>query len=100
LPDALRKLRAPLGRELLGVIQAHNASLRIQDDGGSNHRAEQCAAAGLIKTRDARPPQFARRSLETGGAEPAHFAEILARQIFGSVPKVRSRCEKLQSVAK
>jgi hypothetical protein len=81
LSDALRKNAATLLRELFGVIEADYTSLGIEDDRAGDNWAEQRATSGFVEPGDARPPQFARRALETGRAEAAHFAKILARGI-------------------
>src|SRR6266571_3164742 len=44
----------------------------VENYGGSKNRTKQSTAASFIDARDARPAQFARRSLETGRAQSAH----------------------------
>src|SRR5215472_485886 len=70
---------AAFGGEFFGVVEADNAALGIQNNRGGNDRAEQSATPGFVNAGDARPTQLARRSLETGRAEPAHRVGILAR---------------------
>ena len=78
--DARCELRAAFGSELFGIIQADNAPLGIENHRSGNDRTKQRAASGFVNTGDARPAEFARGSLETGGAESAHYAVILARR--------------------
>jgi len=59
--------------EFLRIVEAHDASPGIEDDRGGNDRAEQRATPGFIESGDAGPAKFARRSLETGRAEAAHW---------------------------
>jgi len=80
LADAHGKFRAPLGRKFFRVIEADNAAFGIENDRGRDDRTEQRAAAGFIETGNAHPAKLSRRSLETGRAETAHCAEILARR--------------------
>lgn len=77
--NALAQLGASLGGEFFGVVEADNAAFGVENHGGGDHRAEQRATSGFVNAGDARPTQFARRSLETGRAEPAHRVGILAR---------------------
>ena len=70
--NAFAKLGAAFGGEFFGVVEADNAALGIENHGGRDDRTKQCAPSGLVDAGDARPAQFARRSLETGRAEPAH----------------------------
>jgi hypothetical protein len=65
---------------LLRVIEPNDAPLRVENDGGGNHRAKKRAAAGFIQTGDARPTEFTRGAFETRAAETAHSAAILARE--------------------
>ena len=65
--------------ELFRVIKADNSALGIENHCGGDHRAKQRASSGFVNTGDARPTQLARRSLETGRAEPVHRWGILAR---------------------
>ena len=76
--DTRSKFGAAIGIELLGIVKADDAALRIENDCGGNNRAEERAAAGFINSGDARPAEFARRSLKTGRAETGHTDEILA----------------------
>lgn len=78
LADAFAEFRTPFRGQLLRIVQADNAALGIENHRGGNHRAKQRAPSGLIDAGDARPTQFARRSLEAGRAEPAHRLGILA----------------------
>jgi len=80
LANAGSEFPAPLGREFFRIIQADNAALGIENDSGSDNGAKESAATGFIETGDAHPAELSRRSLETGGAEAAHCAEILARR--------------------
>jgi hypothetical protein len=73
------KLAAALRGKFFRIVEADNAALGIENDRGGDDRAEQGATAGFVETGDAHPAELSRRSLETGGAEPAHCAEILAR---------------------
>ena len=79
-PDAWSELRASFRSKFFRIVEAHNAALGIENDRGGDDRAEQGATAGFVETGDAHPAELSRRSLETGGAEPAHCAEILARR--------------------
>src|SRR6266436_7407767 len=72
--DARRELCSPFGSELFRVVQSDNAPLGIENHRGGNDRTKQRAASGFVNAGDARPAEFARRSLETGGAESAHYA--------------------------
>src|SRR5205085_1605935 len=77
--NALAEFGAALRSEVLRIVETDNTALGIENHRGGNHRAKQSAASGFIDAGDARPTQFARRSLETGRAEPAHRVGILAR---------------------
>jgi hypothetical protein len=77
--DAWSQLGAALGSKFFRVVEADNAPLGIENDRGGDNGTEERAAAGFIETGDAHPAELSRRSLETGGAETAHCAEILAR---------------------
>ena len=79
LANADGKFRAPLGGKFFRIIKADNTAFGIENDRGGDHGAEERAAAGFIETGDAHPAKLSRRSLETGGAEAAHWPEILAR---------------------
>jgi hypothetical protein len=72
--DAESKLGTAIGDELFGVVEADDAPLGVENDGGRDHRAEQSAASGFVNAGDARPAKFARRSLKTGRAETGHFS--------------------------
>ena len=71
--DALSQLCAALRCKLFRVVEPDNTALWVQNHCGGNHWPEQGATSGLIQAGDARPAKFARRSLETGRAEAAHF---------------------------
>ncbi len=73
------KLGPPLRGKFFRVIKTYDATPRIENDCGGDDRAEERAASGFIETGDAHPAKLSRRSLETGRAEAAHQAEILAR---------------------
>ena len=73
-PDAEGEFIAAIRGELFGVVQADDSALRIENDGGSDDRAEERAAAGFIDSGDARPAELARRPLKTGRAETGHTA--------------------------
>src|SRR5260221_10278124 len=64
--NAESEFTAAFGRKFLGIVEADNAALGIEDDGGGNDRAEESAAAGFVNAGDARPAEFARGSLKTG----------------------------------
>ena len=57
---------ATFGGNFLGIVEADDAALGIEDDGGGNDRTEESAAAGFVDAGDARPAEFARGSLKTG----------------------------------
>lgn len=71
---------AALRGKFFRVIETNNAAFGIKDHGGGDDRAKERAAAGFVETGDAHPAELSRRSLETGRAESAHWAEILARR--------------------
>jgi len=73
LPDTWSELRPSFGSKSFRIVEADNAALRIENNRGGDHGAEERAAAGLIETGDAHPAKLSRRSLETGRAEAAHF---------------------------
>jgi|GEM_PF-6621818 len=73
------EFHAALGGKFFRIVEADNATLGIENHRGGDDGTEERAAAGFIKTGDAHPAKLSRRSLETGGAETAHCAEILAR---------------------
>ena len=77
--NALGKFGAALCGKFFRIVEADNAPLGIENHRGRDDRAEKRAAAGLIETGNAHPAELSRRSLETGRAEAAHWAEILAR---------------------
>ncbi len=79
LPDTWSEFCPSLRSKFFRIVEAHNAAFGIENDRGGDHRAEERAAAGFIETGDAHPAKLSRRSLETGRAEAAHCAEILAR---------------------
>ena len=72
--DARGELGAAFGGEFFRIVEADNAALGIENHRGGNDGAKQRAASGFIDPGDAHPAQLARRSLETGGAESAHYA--------------------------
>ena len=78
--DACGEFRTAFGGKFLRIVEADDAALGIENNRGGDHRAEERAAAGLIDTGDAQPAKVSRRPLETGRAEAAHGAEILARR--------------------
>ncbi len=80
LLDAWSKLSAALGSKFFRIIEADNTALGIENHRGGDDGAEERATPGFIETGDAHPAELSRRSLETGRAEAAHWAEILARQ--------------------
>ena len=73
LPDTWSELRTSFRSKFLRIVEADNAALGIENDRGGDDRAKERAAAGFIETGDAHPAKLSRRSLETGGAEAAHF---------------------------
>jgi hypothetical protein len=79
LANARGKFRAALRGKFLRIVEANDATLGIQNDGGGNDGPEESAATSFIQTGDAHPAKLSRRSFETGGAETAHCAEILTR---------------------
>jgi hypothetical protein len=78
--NACGKFGAAFSGEFLRIVEADNATLGIENNCGGDDGAEESAAAGFIETGDAHPAKLSRRSLETGRAEAAHCAEILARR--------------------
>ena len=80
LPDTRSELRTAIRSKFFRIVEPNNAALGVENDRGGDDRAEERAAAGLIETGDAHPAELSRRSLETGRAETAHCAEILARR--------------------
>ena len=79
LVNARGKFRTALRGEFFRIVEADNAAFGIKNDRGGDDWAEERAASGLIETGDAHPAELSRRSLETGRAEAAHCAAILAR---------------------
>ena len=77
--NAFAKLGAAFSSEFFRVVETDDAALGVENHRGGNNGAKQRTAPGVVKAGDARPTQFARRSLETGRAEPAHRLGILAR---------------------
>ena len=73
LADAWSEIRAAFRSEFFRVIQADNAPLGIENDRGGEDRTEERTPAGLIEASDSHPAKLSRRSLETGGAQTAHF---------------------------
>jgi hypothetical protein len=80
LTNARGKFRAALRGKFLRIVQAHDATLGIENHRGGDDRAKERATASFIETGDAHPAMLPRRALKTGGAETAHCAEILARR--------------------
>jgi hypothetical protein len=78
--NACGKFGAAFSGEFLRIVEADNATLGIENNCGGDDGAEESAAAGFIETGDAHPTKLSRRPLETGRAEAAHCAEILARR--------------------
>jgi hypothetical protein len=72
--DAGGELGTTVGGKSFRIVEADDAPLGIENHRGGNDRAKQRAASGFINAGDAQPAQLARRSLETGGAESAHYA--------------------------
>ena len=66
LANAEGEFSAALVRNFFGVVEADNAALGIEDDGGGDDGTEESAAAGFVNAGDARPAEFARGSLKTG----------------------------------
>ena len=64
--NAESEFATAFGRNFLGIVEADDAALGIEDDGGGNDRTEESAAAGFVDAGDARPAEFARGSLKTG----------------------------------
>jgi len=79
------KFGAALRGNFFRIIEADNATLGIENDRGGDDGAKERAATGFIETGDAHPAKLSRRSLETGRAEAAHCAQILARGARGGV---------------
>src|SRR5258708_34600627 len=92
--EALRQLPAALRRNLLGIIEPHNAALGVQDHRGGNHWPEQRATPGLVQAGNARPAKFARRSLETGRAEAAHFGRDFSTSANFTAPSYAGKLQK------
>ena len=76
--NARGKFHAALCGKFFRIVEADNAPLGIENHRGGDDRAEERAAAGFIEPGNAHPAKLSRRSLETGRAEAAHCAEILA----------------------
>lgn len=64
--NAESEFAAAFGRNFLGIVEADNAALGIEDDGGGDDGTEESTATGFINAGDARPAEFARGSLKTG----------------------------------
>ena len=73
LVNARGKFRTAFRGEFFRIVEADNAAFGIENHRGGDDRAEERAAASLIETGDAHPAELSRRSLETGGAQAAHF---------------------------
>ncbi len=56
--DQLEQLFAPLGRQLLGIIEACGNGIGIENDGSRDDRACERTATGFVRSRD-RPEAFA-----------------------------------------
>src|SRR5260370_407219 len=76
--------RTSIGSEFYRIVQADNAPSGIENHRGGNNGTEQRTTRGLINAGDAQPAQFARRSLETGGAESAHSLGVTPMQHQGN----------------
>ena len=70
--NARRQLATPLRHQSLGIVQADDAPLGIQNHGGGDDRAEQRAATSFIETGDARPAELASRAFETRATKASH----------------------------
>ena len=79
LANARGKFGTALRLKFFRIVEADDSAFGIEDDRGGDNRAKERAAPGLIETGDAHPAELPRRTLETGRAEAAHRAEILAR---------------------
>ncbi len=73
LLDTDGQLGAAFSGKFFRVVEADDAPLGIENHRGGDDGAKQRAASGFINAGDAQPAQLARRSLETGGAESAHY---------------------------
>lgn len=73
--DANGEFGAAISGKLFGIIETDNAAFGVEYDGGRDYGAEERAAAGFVNAGDARPAEFARRSLKTGRAKTAHIKE-------------------------
>src|SRR5260370_12813662 len=71
--DARRKLHPAFASEFFRIVQADNAPLGIENHRGGNDWTKQRPASGFIDAGNAQPAQFARGTLETGGAKSAHW---------------------------
>ena len=90
LANAHGKLGAALRGKFFRIVEADDAAFGIENNRGGDNGTEERAAASLIETGDAHPAELPRRSLETGRAEAAHCAAILARRatlLLSLVPK-------------
>jgi len=64
--DAEGEFAAALSRKFFGIVEANDAALGIEDDGGRDDGTEKSTATGFVNAGDARPAEFARGSLKTG----------------------------------
>jgi hypothetical protein len=72
LTDTFREFHAIFRIQLLGIVQADDAPLGIENDRGGDNGTKQRTTPGFVETRDASPAKFACLSLETGTAQSAH----------------------------
>ena len=80
LTDADGKFAAALRGEFFRIVEADNAALGIENDGGGDYGAKQRTAAGFIETGNASPAELPRRALEAGRAETRHRWQSLAQR--------------------
>ena len=74
--NSQRQNFAALGGQFLGIVEADNAPLGIQDDGRGDDLAEKRAAPHFVKSGNPLPAALARFALESGGALLAHRREF------------------------
>lgn len=74
--NAFCEFDAAFGREFLGIVEAHDSALGIEDHGGGEDWAEEGAAASFIETGDALPTVLSRDALVARAAEPCHRAGL------------------------
>ena len=68
----MRQHFAALGRQFLGIVEADNPPLRIQNDGSGNHLAEKRAAPHFVQAGNPLPAALAGFALKSGGASLRH----------------------------